>query len=181
MDIKDVLVSVIPVVASVIVSVVVSRGGILAQNRNLFGSVLVQKRFDHYSELYSALSSFIKVLEDYPKGNAASISNGTFRQFRKYILDWDSRYSYLMSGECVDQWAEYVWKLEEYSADDLAKDQEQRKKIRIQTGGIETALRSDLGVYSLNMNVFHSNYPPGKISWRRKIDWTFRLWFPWAV
>ena len=94
MEAKDVLTILIPVVASVIVSFVVTRRQILAQNRNLFGSVLVQKRFDHYSELYRALSSFIKVLEDYHKGNAASISHGKFREFRNYILEWDSTYSY---------------------------------------------------------------------------------------
>jgi hypothetical protein len=175
MDAKDVVMAVIAVsgvVASVIVSVVVTRRDILARNRNLFDSLLIQKRFEHYPELYRVISSFIKVLRDIPKGvNAASISNDMFRKFRDYILDWDSKYSYLMSERCVKQWARYYWMLEKYSADDLVKDQKKREYIINETTGVESALKSDLGVYtieSLGVNTFYSYYPDSK-SWRESL------------
>jgi hypothetical protein len=191
-DVVTALISVSGVVASVGVSFLVTRRNLLVQNRSLFGSLLIQKRFEYYPELYQVLSSFIKALRDTPKGvDSAPISVDMFLKIRDYLLDWDSKYSYLMSPKCVYLWTVYYTMLKECSAEDDQKlaaylnDPKKREDIAIATSRVESVLKSDLGVYdvaSLGINMFFSDYPDEwSKSWEEKFYWKIIDWFPWAV
>ena len=188
---------VVSTLISVPISVLISRSGsrrdLLARNRDLFGAQLVQQRFEHYPELYPHLSDFSKKLRKIPKGrNDSPISVDEFRETRDYVFDWDSTHSYLMSKKCAVLWSKYYSMLESYCAKDdqvLATELNNAdicNKISIDSGSIELALRSDLGVFDVefvSMNRFYSDWQDLMVgSWKTRLYLLLNQmmkWTPW--
>jgi hypothetical protein len=159
------LIALFGVLLPILVSLFVSKKTISTELRKLrfqaeqvFWSEILKRRMDTYPQLYYLLSEFNKKIEF-----THQISKTDIESLSVKINEWDSENAIVFSRRTATlcyRFREMLWELIEESDEELKKklsNQELLRDIYQKTGTLELALKSDLGIYGVDVSNAEDN------------------------